>query len=620
MLIVLLLLFFPFTQCADSELESKVDYLEKLIEEETEKAKTFVLPTDARMYEPKVKNAPAKVYGEYDFVIVGGGATGAVIANRLSEVRKWKIILLEAGKFGNDFTDIPAYLFSTVSSGYNWGYKTVPQETACLASIDKTCVMMEGKGVGGSSLMSGLIYGRGHPTDYNTWVALGNPGWSYKDVLPYFKKSEDFHKTDKDATVNERFHGTGGYLSVEYNTPRIVQTDEFLDANKELGYHPTDYNSPWQVGASPTQMNTKHGRRADSGNSFIKPILGRNNLEVLTNSYVVKIRSEGERVVGVHFSHNRTIYEVRVRKEAIVSAGAYGSPQILMLSGIGPVKHLEEIGIPLKKDLEVGSKLLQHSVYFGLTFSSNLSAPNRPLREYIKDYLKGRGPLANTDPSAAVGFYHTSFGKTPNYPDLELLFLPPNSTSTVDGWLSLVGPEVYNSVWGGTDVSSSFLIYPVNLQQKSIGTVRLNSSFPYEYPMIDPNFLSDTENHDKNVLYEGIKLALELVKTKSFQKINAKLQIKPLPACRNYKAFTKDYWFCTLRYLTYDFGHPMGTCPMGPDAKRGAVVNHQLKVYGFSNLRVAGASVFPLALAGQTGATCVMIGEKVSDLIKCDNL
>ncbi|KAG5897963.1 hypothetical protein JTB14_013537 [Gonioctena quinquepunctata] len=660
MLIALLLLF---SQCSVLKSESKVDYLEKLIEEEIERPETFVLPPDARMYEPKgnnaplkecdnldfvkradcleelirvetekadsfvlptnankykpeVENIPVKDFGEFDYVVVGAGPTGCILANRLSEVKNWNILLLEAGTWGNDFTDIPVYGSTVKSSKYNWGYRSIPQKTACLGDSERKCDFPRGLGMGGTTLMNGLVYSRGHPEDFNRWADMGNDGWSYEEVLPYFMKTEDFHKTDEDAPVDERYHGFGGYLPVEYNMPRVEQLNEFLQANQELGYNLTDYNSPLVIGVSPTQLNTKHGKRADSGQVFIKPILHRKNLRVMTSSYVTKIHLEGDKAVGIIFSHENILYEASIRKEAVISAGAIGSPHLLMHSGIGPEQHLKKVGIPLERDLEVGSTLRQHSTYYGLTFSSNISAPIRPLKELVRQYLKGGGPLASVGPDAGLGFYRTHFENISNFPDLELMFFAPNATTTNANWISSIGEEAYQATWAGTDTTKSFLIYLINLHQHSVGTVRLNSSDPYEYPLIDPNYFSDPENHDMNVLYEGIQLALKLVETEAFRKINAKFQARPLPACKEFRPFSRDYWFCSLKYLSFDIFHPMGTCSMGPDPAKGAVVNNKCKVHGFENLRVADASVFPSTTSGHPVAVCVMIGEMVADFIK----
>ncbi|KAJ8952367.1 hypothetical protein NQ314_007556 [Rhamnusium bicolor] len=484
--------------------------------------------------------------------------------------------------------------------------------------VNGTCPFPRGKAVGGTTISNGLAYVRGHPIDFDRWSDMGNPGWSYEDVLPYFKKSEDFHRNNPLAPVDFNYHGTGGYLSVEYHLPPSRYLAAFLNANQELGYKLTDYNSPEQIGASPVQQNTKHGRRADGGSAFILPILNRTNLKVMTDSFVIKlhINEDTKKVAGVYFSYKGKIHIAKPRKEVIISAGAISSPQLLLLSGIGPKDHLNEMQIPVIQNLEVGSTLRDHSQYYGLTFASNISLPSQPLSNYIEEYLKGVGPFTISGPNDGIGFYQTSFEKTANYPDLELVIISPNATSTffkdTFGW----NDDTYDATWGGIDVSSSFSIYIINLHQLSVGSVKLKSNSPYDYPLIDANFLSDPNNRDIQVLYEGIQFVLKLTATDAFKTIGAKFQAKPLPACKEFEAFSKDYWYCSLRQLTFDVYHPVGTCPMGPDSNSGAVVDNKLKVYGITNLRVADSSVFPFTLSGHPNAPCVMIGEKVSDLIK----
>ncbi|XP_018566890.1 glucose dehydrogenase [FAD, quinone]-like [Anoplophora glabripennis] len=619
MLIVLTLLCFTF--CCSCSMEHTIEYYESLIEANQKSSDKYELPKDARMYEPLEPDARSLDFGTYDFVIVGAGSTGTVIANRLSEIGEWKILLLEAGTFGNDFTQIPSMGLYAALSNYGWVFRSTPQKTACLGTINQTCPYPRGKGVGGSSLINGLVYARGHPMDFDRWAEMGNPGWSYEEVLPYFKKSEDFHWTNPEAPVNMAFHGKGGFLSVEYNLPESPHLKAFLNANQELGYHLTDYNTPEQIGVSQNQHNTRNGRRADGGSSFILPILKRKNLKIMTDSYVTKIiiNDTTHMAEGVLFSHQRKMYKVQARYEVIISAGAILSPHLLMLSGIGPEDHLNALGIPVIQHLEVGTTLRDHSLFHGLKFASNVSIPSRSLSEYVEDYLRGVGPLTIMGPNEGVGFYRSKFEDIPNYPDIEIAILSPNATSKILDRIFLWNQDIYESMWGGTDITSSFTVYVINLRQQSVGTVRLESKSPYDYPVIDSNFLSDRDNRDIQVLYEGIKLVLNLTSTKAFQKIGTKLQTKPLPACKNFAPFSEEYWHCSLRQLTFNIYHPVGTCPMGPNMEKGDVVDSNLKVHGMRKLRVADASVFPFTLSGHPNAPCVMIGEKVSDLIKLEH-
>ncbi|KAJ8919876.1 hypothetical protein NQ315_006405 [Exocentrus adspersus] len=596
--------------------QETVEYYRSLIQAREDAADDFQPPSDARVYEPSDPKAPPIDFGTYDFVIVGAGSTGTVIANRLSEIEEWKILVLEAGDFGDDFTQIPSMAFVAILSNYSWSFRSTPQQTSCLGTVDRACPYPRGRGVGGSSLINGLAYVRGNRIDFDKWAGLGNPGWSYEEVLPYFKKSEDFL-----PPTNADFHGKNGYLPVEYCTPRSPHLNAFLKANQELGYKLVDYNGAEQIGASQTQQNSRNGRRGDGGSDFITPVLDkRTNLKVMTRSYVTKILVDASTgsAQGVRFSYQNRLYQVKARNEVLVCAGSISTPHLLMLSGIGPVHHLNSLGIPLVGNLEVGSTLRDHSQYYGLNFLSNVSVGSKPRDVYIEEYLEGTGAYAIAGPNSGVGFYQSSLETVPNYPDIEFMLISPNATST-SGYFQKVfqwSEDALDALWGGAEITSSFSIYVINLHQASVGTVRLSSSSPYDYPVINSNFLSDKEDRDINVLYQGIQLALNMTSTEAFKSIGTKLHKKPLVPCKNLEEFSKEYWFCYLRQLSVNVYHPVGTCPMGPDPGKGAVVDNQLKVHGISRLRVADASVFPFTLSGHPNAPCVMIGEKTSDLIK----
>lgn len=247
---------------------------------------------------------------------------------------------------------------------------------------------------------------------------------------------------------------------------------------------------------------------------------------------------------------------------------------------------------------------------------SNASIQIASLREYVEEFLDGKGPFTLRDPDTALGFLKSSLEKIHNYPDIELIMMAPNASlrdgQRVFNW----DQDIYNAVFGDTNRATSFLITVINLHQRSVGSVRLNTSSPYDFPLIDDNYLSDPENHDINVIYEGVQFVLQLIQTEPFQRIGASFQVKPIKQCSQYQTWSRDYWYCFIRYMTYDVYHPVGTCPMGPDPKNGSVVNNKLQVYGMKNLRVADASVFPLTLSGHPNAPCVMVGEVGSDMIK----
>lgn len=487
--------------------------------------------------------------------------------------------------------------------------------------VNRVCLYPRGKGVGGSTLINGLVYARGHKSDFEEWARLvGDKRWAYDSVLNYFKKSENFVHRDPRAPYEPRYHGEGGFLRVEYHLPRSPQLNAFLEAHKEIGLDVVDYNAN-KLGASPAQLNTINGKRFDNGKAFLDSVRYRSNLEVLTGSYVTKIRinKDTRSAVGVEFSLNGKNYFVKVVKEVILSAGAFGSPQILMLSGIGPKKHLEQLGIQIITDLEVGSTLLDNSAFYGLNFDTNYTEPIKPLRNYINEYLSGVGPLTVPGSNQGVGFYESYYTRGSGIPDIELMMIPANATTQFSQKSFGLTDQTYEDLWKFINVPQTFILYVVNLHAKSVGTVRLKSKNPYDYPLINSNFLSDPENRDINVLYEGIQLALQLVQTKAFKAMNTRLQGGPLRACSLYQYLSKEYWYCALRQLTVDLYHPLGSCPMGTDPKKGAVVNSKLKVFGINNLRVADASVFPVVLAGHPNAPTVMVGEQLADLIKYEH-
>ncbi|XP_023312559.1 glucose dehydrogenase [FAD, quinone]-like [Anoplophora glabripennis] len=473
---LIVLSFVNFIICCSSVTEEIIDHYEKVILEEKEKARSYELPSNAHMYIPEYNDPPLD-FGTFDFIIAGAGSTGSVIARRLSEIKQWNILVLEAGEFGNEVTDIPRISYDVVmASDYNWGYYSVPQKNSCLGMEEERCPFPRGRGVGRTSLLNGLAYARCSKIDYDIWCAQGNPGWCYEDVLPYFKKSEDFRKNDPDAVVDMAFHGVGGPLHVNFPMPRAEQCKVFFKANEELGYQQIEWNGLNATGVSPNQVNVKHGKRQDSDTAFLKPVLDRSNLVVLTKSFVMKIVINELKVAeGVTFSYKGRVYTAIASKEVIVSLGAISSPQLLMVSGIIPGEHLKEFGIPLVQNLEVGSALSDHVQTYGLTFSSNLSEPVQTLREQIKDYLAGVGLLSQPLNRQVLGYYQTYVEMIPNYQDLEISFYFSNATTFTLNKLQRWKESVSEAI-EGVDSSSSFSMYPTLLHLKSTGTLRLKSA------------------------------------------------------------------------------------------------------------------------------------------------
>ncbi|KAJ3644463.1 hypothetical protein Zmor_022190 [Zophobas morio] len=609
-LLAVFLLVVPLHSQYDS---ATVEYYAQLITDLYENGQTYQQPTNAYEYYSHIER---QKYGNYDFVVIGAGAGGSVAASRLSEIATWNVLVLEAGGYGDNATDVPNLYTPIEFTHYNWAYNSTPQKTCCLGAQNQICLYPRGKGVGGSTLINGLVYARGYKSDFDKWEKFANDKrWGYDSVLHYFKKSENFVHNDKEAPCDPSYHGTGGYLRVEYHQPNSPQLNAFLEANKELGFDIADYNAN-KLGASQTQINTINGKRLDDAKAFLHPVRQRKNLKILTHSYVTKILTDKGVATAVEFSHKGKNYFVEVNKEVILAAGTIGTPQILMWSGIGPKRHLNNLKIDVVADLEVGTVLRDNTLFYGITIHTNYTEPVRPLRDYVEDYLKGVGPFTIANNLAGVGFYESSYTKGTGTPDIELVFIPANATNSLSAKRVGLTEETYEDLWKNVDVPQSLVVYVVSLHDVSTGTVRLKSKNPYDYPMIDSNFLSDRGNKDIKIIYEGIQLVLKLLKTKAFRKMNATLQGRPLRACRNNEYLSEGYWYCAIRQVSSNLYHPLGTCPMGTDIKKGAVVDSKLKVFGFRNLRIADASVFPSPLAGHPNAPTVMVGEQLGDLVK----
>lgn len=476
--------------------------------------------------------------------------------------------------------------------------------------------MPRGKVLGGSSSINGLLYSRGHKTDFDRWAKTGSPGWSYKDVLPYFIKSEN-----SQIKGDPGYHGHGGYWNVKYYKPNSEQMSAFIEGSKSVWYSTVsgDYNGKEQLGAFYNQINNIKQYRQSTSKAFLEPIADRKNLRILTYSYVTKIliNPDTKKAIGVEFTRNGTTYIVNAQKEVVLSAGTINSPQILMLSGIGPQKHLEEMKISVIKDLPVGKNLHDHEMFWGCYISTNSSAPEQSLRESIKQFLDDSGSLTISSNSQGLGFYQKKFSANLNHrPDFELKVNPSGGIANFMQQTLRVTDEVYQaiseSVLSRTTMSAAIYV----LRSHPVGKIILRSNDPFLYPIIDANYLTD--NRDVETMYEGLQTVQDILKSEPMKNINASLVYIDYPQCRNHTLGSKDYWICAFRLLTVAGYHQGGTCKMGC-RKKNAVVDNRGRVYGIFGLRVADASVIPFSLAGHSAATTVMIGEKISDHIKLDH-
>ncbi|XP_043270267.1 glucose dehydrogenase [FAD, quinone] [Venturia canescens] len=561
---------------------------------------------------------------EYDFVVIGGGSAGAVVASRLSEIPSWRVLLLEAGPDENEVTDVPSLAAYLQLTKLDWKYKTEATGKSCLGMKGGRCNWPRGKVLGGSSVLNYMLYVRGNRRDYDHWEELGNPGWGYEEALYYFKKSEDNRNP---YLRNSPYHSTGGFLTVQeapWKTPLVVA---FVEAGMELGYENRDINGEYQTGFMISQGTIRRGSRCSTAKAFLRPVRLRRNIHTAMNSHVTKIMIDplSMRAKGVEFYRDGKKQVVWAKKEVILSAGSINSPQLLMLSGIGPGEHLRHIGIPVLKDLPVGNNLQDHVGALGLTFL--IDKPVAIVQDRLQaapvtmHYVaNGRGPMTTLGGIEGYAFVNTKFAnESIDYPDIQFHVAPASIASDGGAQVKKVlglTDDLYDTVFKPITNKDAWTIIPLLLRPKSRGTVRLRNSNPFKNPLINANYFS--EPRDIATLVEGAKIALKLSQAKVFEQFGSRLHRTKLPGCRHLQFGSDAYWECHIRHMTMTIYHPVGTAKMGPPTDPEAVVDSSLRVYGVRGLRVIDGSIMPTISSGNTNAPIIMIAEKGADLIKND--
>jgi choline dehydrogenase-like flavoprotein len=524
---------------------------------------------------------------EFDYLIVGAGSAGCVLANRLSADPSVTVLLLEAGKSDRTpFVQVPVGSVAMLPRKFhNWAFETVPQP----GLGGRRGYQPRGKVLGGSSSINAMIYIRGTRADYDRWAAMGNPGWAYDDVLPYFLRSED------NEVHGGPLHGKGGPLSVSKLRTGNPVTEAFVQAATSCGYpRNPDFNGETQEGVGHYQVNQRDGLRCSAAKAFLDPALDRPNLRVATQANATRIIFEGQRAVGIEYLQDGQRKVARARREVLLSAGAFGSPQLLMLSGVGPAAHLRELGIPVVLDSpDVGGNLHDHPDFvFGYTSDSTeligfevrwLPRAMRELRRFRRD----RTGMFTTNFAEAGAFLKTANEEAE--PDVQLHFV-----------VAIVSDHARK-----LQFSLGFSCHVCLLRPRSRGTLRLASTDPLASPLIDPAFLSDPDDVARLVrgfrMTRGILEASELAPYRKRELWTAGIDSD--------EAIRK-----ILRERTDTVYHPVGTCRMGTDPQ--AVVDPQLRVRGLQGLRVVDASIMPQLVSGNTNAPAIMIAERASDFIR----
>lgn len=520
---------------------------------------------------------------EYDVIIVGAGSAGCVLANRLSADPDRTVLLIEAG--ASDRTAnvaVPAAFKKLFKSGRDWNFATDP-EPGC---SDRELYVPRGKMLGGSSSMNAMIYIRGSRSDYDGWASAGCEGWSYDEVLPFFRRSENNER------ITDGYHGQGGELNVADQRSPNVLSHAFVAAATEWGLAANDdFNGANQDGAGLFQVTQRNGRRWSACNAFLAPVRRRANLDVLTGAHVTEIVLEGSRAVGVAYVSSGRRSVVRCRDEVVVSAGSIMSPHLLMLSGIGPADHLAAIGVTPVVDLPVGEGLQDHPVpmvVFECTEPVSLTDAAAESPRSLFEYARRRTGMLTSNIGEAGAFVRSDPALAE--PDLQFHF----------------GPAYFVEHGFRTIEGHAFTMGPVLVKPRSRGAVRLASRDPFAPPRVSGGILSDPA--DVRALASGVTIAREMGHSHAFDRFRGP-ELHPGPEVTATREL-EDY----VRTVTELLYHPVGTCAMGPPGQ--AVVDPELRVNGLSGLRIADASIMPTIVSGNTNAATIMIAERTAELMR----
>ncbi|XP_045770259.1 glucose dehydrogenase [FAD, quinone]-like isoform X2 [Maniola jurtina] len=548
----------------------------------------------------------------YDFVVVGGGTAGSVVAARLSENPQWKVLLIEAGGDEPIPSSVPAWVTAYWGrKDTDWDYSTVPQEKACLDS-GGVCSWPRGRMLGGCSVINGMMYMRGNPTDYDGWAVNGATGWSWFEVLPYFLKSEDNREIGNG--VSGQYHNIGGPLPVQrFNyAPRFAH--DVVSAAIEMGYPPTsDLNGETGTGFTIAQTFNDNGSRYSTARAYLRPASKRENLHILLNAEGSRVIVDPatKKVTGVEYIKNGQKNVVGVNKEVVLSGGTINSPQILLLSGIGPRETLEQFNIPVIMDLPgVGQNLHNHvGVTLEFTLTKEPDVPELSWESAMEYMLKRQGPLSGTGLSQLTGKVNSRLAAAGGRnPDVQFFF-GGYSASCGDG--SVGDAETLADESNKRTVSVS----AIALQPRSRGYLTLQSADPQQPPKLQPNYFLD--EHELAVVVDAARIAYRLANTTILRE---KYGMQPTEGygseCPGGGPNPTDEFFkCLTKLHTAPENHQAGTCKMGAADDPMAVVDPQLKVYGIDGLRVADASIMPTVVSGNTAGPVVMIGERAAEFV-----
>ncbi|CAH1404137.1 unnamed protein product [Nezara viridula] len=562
----------------------------------------------------------------FDFIVIGGGTAGAVLAARLSEIADWNVLLIEAGNDPEMTSAVPYFFQNLLRTKMDWNFVTVPEKGLYNGLMGRVNRWPLGKALGGTSSIGQMLYIRGCSRDFDNIAAAGNVGWASEDVTPYFLKSEDM--TDMillQSEGNREYHARGGPLKLgrfSYLAPISVLIQ---NVSTDIGY-PRNYdiNGISQAGfMAPMTGTVLTGERLNTAKAFINPIKHRKNLFVIKHGYVYKILicPKTSRAYGIQYMYRneqmgRTL---RASREIIVCAGTVGSAKLMMLSGVGPKNELELLGIYCVKNLRVGRNLIDSVQFPGapivLDFGDSTQTTLCELDEAYEYLTRRTGLLASIGATELIGMINLDTDESPDV-SMQFMHIIVNDSFLLQDFLKNLGvtDEIASQYLALTYNRNILIPFIKLLHPRSRGTVRLRSDNMDDMPLIETRYLEHSK--DFNTIMWGIKYVEKMLSNEMFKRYNATMKYLEMAGCCGIKRGTDHYWACAMSHLAGTGYDPIGTCKMGPSDDPTAVVDHQLRVYGIKGLRVADASIIPTSVTGPPLASVIMIAEKAADMIK----
>ncbi|KAI4501933.1 hypothetical protein M0802_002615 [Mischocyttarus mexicanus] len=547
----------------------------------------------------------------YDFIVIGAGVSGPIIARRLSDNPWHRVLLIEAGPEEPTMTAIPGLAWNALYSQLDWKYTTEPTRPHATACLEKggVCNIPRGRMISGTSGMHGMMYYRGHPEIYNTWSREGNTGWSYDEIEQFFQMAEN--PVDPGMLSSHARTIPDGPIKIQHYSHRPEFVSELLGAAAELGHKTSNLKEYSQTGYMVAPMTVDKGIRATTSRAYLRPVHNRQNLKVLTNARVTRvlISPYDTKAYGVEYINKQGHRKVvKVNKEVIMTAGALATPQILLVSGIGPAEQLHKLGIKTYKDVPVGKYFINH-VSVPVPMSIRDTSVETMTMKSVNEYLEFRtGVLASTGLTQVTAFLESNF-TVPGLPDLQVFFDGFSSYCPKTG----LPTECTDGTIGTCPGRRKIVARPTVVIPDSRGSLELRSSNPLDRPLLYPDFF--TQGNDMKILIEGIKQVLELTKTPTMKKWDLRLEDLNTPLCAHLHSGSDAFWECYIRAKTGAENHQAGTCKMGPATDPLAVVDSQLRVHGVPNIRVADPSIFPHLPNCNPIAAIMMVAEKAAHMI-----